>query len=341
MTSGTADRRRRGRLRRLASAARPGDRAGRVWLVIALIALTLAGWGALKGPPVGGFRDAAGMDRYLAAYDKALQDMPTPQRTLDIRTSYGVVRVYRFPGANNDQSPLLLLPGTLSGTPVWADNMPGLLEHRSVYALDLLGEPGKSVQARPITSEQDKAAWLHEVIGQLPEPEVHIIGLSIGGWTAANLAIHHRDKIASLTLIEPVMVFTGLSAEAVIRSIPASVPWLPKAWRDSFSSWTAGGATVEDVPVAEMIEVGMQTYQMATPGPTSIPAQDLERLDIPTLVIVAGESPMHDPAALSAGAETMPSATVKTYPGASHAINGEAPERLAADIGSFVDAHED
>lgn len=332
--------RHRGRIRRWSAALVPGDRAGRVWLAIAMVAIVLAAREALAAPAVGAFRSSDAMTRYLGAYDEAMQDMPQPERILDLRTSYGVVRVYRFRGENYQQSPLLLLPGTQSGTPVWADNMPGLLEHRSVYALDLLGEPGKSIQSRPITSNADKAAWLHEVIEQLPEPHVHVVGLSIGGWTATNLALHHPDKIASLTLIEPVMVFTGLSAQAIVRSIPASVSWFPRAWRDNFSSWTAGGAPVEDVPVARMIEAGMQSYQMAQPGPTRIPGEELHQLQVPPLVIVAGESPMHDPDKLTNGAQQLPDVEVHIYPGTSHAINGEEPEQLAADIGAFVDTHE-
>jgi hypothetical protein len=163
-------------------------------LLIALIAIGLAGWKALSGPAVGAFRDSAAMDRYLASYDEAMRDMPTPQRTLDVRTDYGVVRVYRFHGENDNATPLLLLPGTQSGTPVWADNMAGLLKHRSVYALDLLGEPGRSVQARPIDGNEHKAAWLHQVLAQLPESGFHLVGLSIGGWTATNLAVHSRAR---------------------------------------------------------------------------------------------------------------------------------------------------
>jgi pimeloyl-ACP methyl ester carboxylesterase len=32
----------------------------------------------------------------------------------------------------------------------------------------------------------------------------------------------------------------------------------------------------------------------------------------------------------------MPGATVKVYPEASHAINGEHPDRIAADIAAFL-----
>ena len=87
------------------------------------------------------------------------------------------MRVYRFAGAHDDLPPLLLLPGRAAPTPVWADNLPGFLALRSVYTVDLLGEPGLSVQDRPIESDADQAAWLHEVIAQLPEPAVHVVGL--------------------------------------------------------------------------------------------------------------------------------------------------------------------
>ena len=90
---------------------------------------------------VGRFVSDAARDRYVTAYDEAMALLPAPERTLDVPTSLGSVRVYRFAGAHDDRAPLVLLPGTASGTPVWASNLPDLLMIRSVYALDLLGEP--------------------------------------------------------------------------------------------------------------------------------------------------------------------------------------------------------
>jgi hypothetical protein len=31
-------------------------------------------------------------DRFVAAYDRAMADLPPPQRILDVRTGFGVVR---------------------------------------------------------------------------------------------------------------------------------------------------------------------------------------------------------------------------------------------------------
>jgi pimeloyl-ACP methyl ester carboxylesterase len=263
--------------------------------------------------------------------------LPNPGQTRDIRTTFGIVRVYRFTGAHDAAPPLVLLPGRAAPTPVWADNLPGLLALRSVYTVDLLGEPGMSIQDRPITSDADQAAWLQEVLAQLPEAQVHIIGLSIGGWTAMNLAVHRPQKIASLTLIEPVFVFASMSVEAIVRSIPASIPWLPKKMRDDFNSWTAGGARVKDEPVAQMIEAGMMTYRLKLPIPSVIDETRIAALEVPTLVILAGRSPMHDTQAAAVTARRLlRHGTVKIYPNTSHAISGERPDAIAADIAAHL-----
>jgi pimeloyl-ACP methyl ester carboxylesterase len=308
-------------------------------LVTALLALGILWIGLSKDSPVGHFTSILGRDRFMAAYQRAMADLPQPAATFDLRTSYGVVRMYRFAGAHPDRPPLLLLPGRASASPVWADNLPALLAQRSVYTIDLLGEPGQSVQNCPIRNGDDQARWLHEAIAALPEDSVHLVGMSIGGWTAMNLAIREPGKIASLTLLDPVMTFTRMSVQAIVRSIPASVRWFPKSWRDGFTSWAAGGATVRNVPVAEMIESGMAHYALQLPAPQRFSADQLRKLQVPTLVIMAGKSVMHDSAkAARVARKTLTHATVRTYPKASHAINGEYPEQIANDLTAFLAA---
>lgn len=328
-------------MRRLCSRffARPRRRH---WLLAAAAltaSLVLAGVVALRDPsPVGYFSSARAQDRYLAAYRQAMADLPEPDWALDVRTTYGVVRLYHFTGADPTAEPLLLLPGRAAASPVFADNIPALLRSRSVYTIDLLGEPGLSIQQRPIETPRDHAQWLHEVLLALPEQRIHLLGLSIGGWTAVNLAVHRPEKVASLILLDPVLVFAGLSPALILRSIPASVRWFPKSWRDSFTSWTANGAPVQDVPVARMIEAGIQTYVLKLSAPSRIDEQQLATLDVPTLALLAGASRMHDAAeAADLARRTLPRATVVVYPQASHAINGEYPDRIAADVAAFLD----
>jgi pimeloyl-ACP methyl ester carboxylesterase len=290
------------------------------------------------GPGVSHFRSETDRARYLAAYDTAMADLPAPQDVRDVPTSYGTVRVYRFQG-KGDAAPIVALPGTRSGVPVLGDNLSGLLQHRSVYAMDLLGEPGYSAQSAPVTTRQQQAEWLGETLEQLPEEKFHMVGISIGGWTSMNLAVHDSSKIASVTLIDSPYVVSDLSFEAILRSAPTALPFAPRSWRDSFNSWTAGGAPVEDVPVADMIEAGMHTFDMQIPMAGRIPEEEVTAVEVPTMMIVAGASPLHDPAETADAARRMLD-TVHVYEGASHAVNGEEPERIADDVGEFINAHE-
>lgn len=291
--------------------------------------------------PVGHWNSAAGYEDYRSKYDAAMRDLPAPSTVRDVRTEYGVVRVYRFAGAKSGRHPLVLLPGTSSGTPVWADNLKSLLTITDVYALDLLGEPGMSIQSKPITSAEDKAAWLDQTLAALPEQRFNLLGLSIGGWTAMNFAVHRPERVATVTTLDAVFVYDGLPLEVVIRSLPASVKWLPRSWRDSFNSYTAGGAPVEHVPVADMIESGMKNYTMRLSQPQQLTEEQLAALPMPVLAIIAGRSVMHDPATARSTAErALRTKTVAFYPDASHAINGESPDRIAGDLRTFLAAHD-
>lgn len=286
---------------------------------------------------VGHWDSEQGYARYRAEYDAAFAEFPEPADTFSVGTDFGNVRVYRFEGEDREGHPLLLLPGKASGSPVWADNVPYLLELGDVYVLDLLGEPGLSVQQRPITTDEEQAAWLHQTVQQLPPDAFHLVGLSFGGWNAVNLVLHNPAGIASITLLDSSLT-SRFPLEFYLRSIPATVPWLPKRWRDSFNSYLAGGFPAEDVPVARMIEAGMHHFKIRLPQPSRFTEEQLATIDLPALIIIGGNSPIHKPSAAAELARSFPNGTVNVYVGASHAVNGEEPERIAHDIAELIDA---
>jgi pimeloyl-ACP methyl ester carboxylesterase len=286
---------------------------------------------------VGRFRTPDAKDRFVRAYDAAMAELPAPDHTHDLQTGYGTVRAYGFDGANSDAAPFVLLPGRASASPVWADNLASLRALRTVWLFDLLGEPGMSVQHRPIEDGADQARWLADALAALPAERVHLLGLSIGGWAAMNLAIRDASSIMSVIVLDPVFTFANVSLAALLRAIPASLPWLPRRWRDGFASWTAGGAPVADVPVAAMIEAGIQTYRSVLPAPKRLPEDHLAALEVPVLAIIAGASPLHNATTAAVVARrTLPRGRVEVYAGASHAVNGEQPDRIAADVAAFL-----
>ena len=201
-----------------------GRRMRRVAAIGLAAAAVLAGVGAylVRDPsPVGYWRSAAARAAYLERYDRAFRDLPAPAGTRDVRTGFGIVRAYRFGAPRPGEAPVLLVPGRSSGVPMWADVL-ARLGDREVYAVDALGDAGMSVQDRPLAGSEDQAAWLVEAMTALGLGRVHLVGHSFGAWSAANLATRHPDRVATLTLWEPILVLAGLRWQMYVATLPSA-----------------------------------------------------------------------------------------------------------------------
>ena len=114
---------------------------------------------------------------------------------------------YRVMGAGRD---LLVLPG-LSGSWRWWTQVVELLERR--HRLHFVGLPRLGrVRAGEL------APWLSRFLDEAELGTVDVVGHSLGGLLAAELAAQHRDRVRRLVLVAP----TGISCERGVlgRSLP-------------------------------------------------------------------------------------------------------------------------
>lgn len=314
-----------------------------VTIIVGILFVLLLAVGLLfqDDDKLGGFTTEEGQREFMEAYNSVMEDIPKPSEEFWVETKFGKVKVYKFLEEGTDsKTPLLLLPGKSASTPMWEPNLKDLMKDRPIYTIDLLGEPGLSVQTKKIVTSTDQAVWLNNVIDQLPEETVHLAGLSFGGWSAVNVTLFKSDKIASLTLIDPVYVFGPIPLKMIIASIPASIPAVPKSIREKMLSYIAGGAeTDESVPIGKLIETGMRNYKSKLPMPKEITEEQLRELKMPVLGILAEDSTMHHSVeSLDVGIENLknPLSHMVMFPNASHAINGEYPEELAKSMVDFL-----
>ena len=90
--------------------------------------------------------------------------LPKPNDTKNIKRNMAQFVLIILLKKNKHKEPILLLPGRGASTPMWVPNLEGLREKRPVYTIDLLGEPGMSVQTKVIENQKQQAEWLNEVI---------------------------------------------------------------------------------------------------------------------------------------------------------------------------------
>ncbi|MEV6279745.1 alpha/beta hydrolase [Nocardia sp. NPDC051832] len=284
---------------------------------------------------IGCFRSVAGRTRFTEAYRAGMQTLPSPAEIRTVTTAFGTTTAYRF--GPPDPEPILLLSGRQASTPMWRANLATLCEIRTVWSIDSIGEPGASAQTAAMRGPRDQAAWVDEAIAQLGVERMHLFGVSIGGWLAAQCAIHRPERLASVILLDPAVTFAPITWKMIVVSLGSVLPGMPRPVRNWLLSWISGGVKVdESMPEARLIASGMRDFAQHQPQPELLTDAEISALSTPMLVIIAGASIIHNPERAAERARMIPAAQVEVWAGRSHAINGEAPEALAARTAEFL-----
>lgn len=284
---------------------------------------------------IGRFTGQRAEARFRAAHAEAMALLPAPAGIERVPTRFGRVQVYRF--GSDDGVPLVLLPGRNGTTTMWGPLLPGWAARRSVYAVEVLGEAGGSVQDRPIRDTHDQAAWLAETLSGLGLDTAHLVGVSFGGWLATNLAVHGSPVPASLSLLDPVQVFAPMPLRTMVAAV-AAMPSSPAALRRRALSWMLSGAEVDRSAAGRVTTVAGEAYRTATPPPALPTGAQLRELRVPTLAVIAGRSRVQHPGrAVERASALLPQASVELLRTATHALTGEFPEWIGARVLEFVE----
>lgn len=114
----------------------------------------------------------------------------------------GINLYYEIHGtvSTNGEKPLVLLHGGLFSSSLWGPTLPALAAGREVIAVDLQGHGHTADIDRPITVEamaDDIAALLE----YLKIPKADIMGYSLGGGVALQVAVRHPEIVNKLVLV--------------------------------------------------------------------------------------------------------------------------------------------
>ncbi|MGC7098516.1 alpha/beta fold hydrolase [Amycolatopsis lurida] len=271
---------------------------------------------------------------YFAAYQAAMAEGPPPAAALDVETSFGTTRVYRH---GSGGAPIVLLHGLLAGAPMWASFWAKLSAGHTVYTVDILGEGGHSVQTEPMAGHADRARCLDEVLAALKLTEVHLVGSSSGGWQATNYATRYRDRLATVTLLDPTTVTANFSFGALRYGVLLKLFPFDWMWR-RFFRWAAG-VDVSDDPAVRLARATIGAYRPAVPFQTCLPEADLRAMDVPTLAIFSGRSVAHDSTLAAERLRAwLPESEVEIWPELGHYLTAADRHRVADRLLRFVAA---
>jgi pimeloyl-ACP methyl ester carboxylesterase len=147
------------------------------------------------------YKSSAGESAVMAMTEAMMARWPLPYKSLNVPTHHGNTIVIV---CGKEAGPaLLLLHGAGTNSVMWAGDVAEYGRQYHVYAVDLLGEPGKSAPNRPPWDGPAYAEWLEDVLDSLKIERATLIGLSQGGWTALKFAVYKPERVEKLVLLSP------------------------------------------------------------------------------------------------------------------------------------------
>lgn len=240
----------------------------------------------------GQWRSQGGFTAYKSAYDEAMASLPVPDRTRDVSTDFGSARVYEWTADENapsTASPVVLVPGIRSGVPMWSENLPHWIGQRPIYAMDAIGDAGMCSHTVPFESFDHQVEWLEQALRVLGLEHAHMVGHSFGGAIAATHALHHPERVATVTLLEPVRVLHRMPVSTYAWSAALLLP-APQTWKDRALA-AIGGVTVDEIrertPVSTMVDAGTTHYDAVTLVPRRLTDSEWQSMDMPIRVDIA------------------------------------------------------
>ena len=120
-----------------------------------------------------------------------------PEAGVEHRTIHGYRRAVRIAGSG---PPLLLLHGISDNSETWLPVMPGLARHFTVIAPDMLGH-GRSDKPRADYSVAAFANGMRDLLDVLDVERATVVGHSLGGGVAAQLAYQYPERVERLVLV--------------------------------------------------------------------------------------------------------------------------------------------
>ena len=273
------------------------------------------------------FKSKKGEAENLATYDAMLQYWPVPYESFDIPGTYGCTHLVA--SGPNEAPALVLLHGGRASLTMWSANMGDLSQEYRVYAIDIIGQPGKSIPNTTFKKRDDLIPWFIELLDALQIQKASLVGQSYGGWFALNFALHMPERVNKIALISPAACFLPLNWQHMLRG--ATMFFFPSrlAMR-SFKLWETYPPNIQSPEnraffnaKLEQLYLGFKHFRcQGEANPDIFSDDELRGLQAPTLLLIGQQEVIYDPvASIERARRLIPHIEASLVPNASHDLS--------------------
>jgi len=281
------------------------------------------------------FKTPEGREKFMAAYEASMALWPTPYETLSVQGRYGTTHVIAS-GPKNGQ-PVVLLHGAFASATMWS-TIVGELNHTfRTYAVDIIGDPNKSVTRYFPVKPADSAEWLEGVLSALGLERANLVGMSFGAWVAVNFALFSPGRVRRVVAISPAATFTPLGMGFFARSYGMmAVPARPLV--KSYVRWFfAHKEQAVTHPLGKQLEAAFLYGKPNLLRPPVLADEELRKLRPPILLLVGEKEVIYRPeTAINRARSLVQGLQAEIIPDAGHVATFDQPALVAQKITKYL-----
>ncbi|MEP0828262.1 MAG: alpha/beta hydrolase [bacterium] len=237
-------------------------------------------------------------------------------------------------------TPILFLHGFSLDHRMWSEQLAFFSSWYRAIALDARGH-GQSDAPESDYAREDRVADVLNLMADLKLPQVHLVGLSMGGGDALAMAVDHQDKLLSLTLADTVA--SGYKPKVRPREPKEHIAEKDlEKFKEMFieSSLSRYGKEMQDIK--NKLAIMMRAFSgkpWTDPKKGKYPKRDdlkmAASVRIPTLIIAGKRDIAWLPLSQKLSEIILDSRLV-VLSGAGHMSNMEAPDRFNETLAAFI-----
>ena len=241
----------------------------------------------LRRTDVGIYKSEKGKEAILALYDQQLSRLACPYKDIWLNTTFG--KTHLIETGNLMGEPLLVFHG---GNATSAYNLlyfDFMLADYHIYAVDIIGHPGKSAETCLSSKGYGYGKWTSEVITELGYDSISCCSGSFGAGVLAKAMCIAPEKIKRALLYVP----SGIKNAPAINSMSMMMPMI-MYWITHKDKWLRKTmlpmAIIEDNitdDIYQTAKLSITHAKIKTGMPSNVDVALMKKCKAPTLVMAA------------------------------------------------------
>ena len=233
------------------------------------------------------YRSEQGKEAIINLYDSQLSRLKQPWKDVYVDTTFGKTHIIETGDLSGE--PLLVFHG---GSATTAYNLLAcdfIMNDFHIYAVDMVGHPGKSAETSLPAKGYDYGKWAGEVIDGLNYDKISLFGGSFGAGVIAKTMCACPDKVKRVVLYVP----SGIKNAPAINSASMMMPMIAY-WITGKDKWLKKcmipmAITEDNITddIYETAKLSIDYAKIKTGMPSDVDEDLMKKCNAPTLVMGA------------------------------------------------------